>query len=197
MRCLPRALPWADEGCPVGAQIRAWPASSLHRWIQVGVDETDEDCTHRGPLAFDGLDETAMELGLQSAAALTSNCMVGTAHPTSLDPSGVDYYSVDNASCSRETTYASSSAKVKISRFPSTASLTYQANRAPSPLGILRDVPQSPSDCHSSQRLMRIQSHCVSEIGTAQAARSASRFTSQLGCLCIAILQLPIWVGDP
>lgn len=43
---------------------RDWPASSFHRWVQAGVYERDWGCSRHGPLSFDDLDETAMEMGV-------------------------------------------------------------------------------------------------------------------------------------
>src|SRR4051812_16728251 len=39
-----------------------WPHSSLHRWLQRGVYEVGWGAAHRGPLLFDDLNETAMEM---------------------------------------------------------------------------------------------------------------------------------------
>jgi putative transposase len=41
-----------------------WPDSSFQRWVDYGVYAPDWGCSSRGPLRFDDLDETAMELGL-------------------------------------------------------------------------------------------------------------------------------------
>jgi putative transposase len=41
-----------------------WPASSIHRWTKAGVYEPEWGCARHGPLAFDDLDETAMEMGV-------------------------------------------------------------------------------------------------------------------------------------
>ena len=42
---------------------RDWRESSFHRWVRAGVYELDWGCAAHGPLSFDDLDETAMELG--------------------------------------------------------------------------------------------------------------------------------------
>jgi putative transposase len=39
-----------------------WPNSSFHRWLQAGVYEIGWGAAHNGPLLFDDLDETAMEM---------------------------------------------------------------------------------------------------------------------------------------
>jgi REP-associated tyrosine transposase len=41
-----------------------WLYSSFHRWVKWGVYESEWGCSHRGRLAFDDLDETAMEFHL-------------------------------------------------------------------------------------------------------------------------------------
>jgi putative transposase len=42
-----------------------WRPSSFHRWVESGVYDRHWGCASRGPLMFDDLDETAMELGLR------------------------------------------------------------------------------------------------------------------------------------
>jgi putative transposase len=39
-----------------------WPHSSFHRWVQAGVYEIEWGASHQGPLLFDDLNETAMEM---------------------------------------------------------------------------------------------------------------------------------------
>lgn len=39
-----------------------WRHSSFHRWVKAGVYDTDWGCCQRGPLNFDDLDETAIEM---------------------------------------------------------------------------------------------------------------------------------------
>ena len=46
------------------ACAREWRASSFRRWVRAGVYEAYWECTKHGPLVFDDLDETAMELGV-------------------------------------------------------------------------------------------------------------------------------------
>ncbi len=41
-----------------------WSDSSFHRWVKRGVYEPDWGSSRNGPLTFDDLDETAMELGI-------------------------------------------------------------------------------------------------------------------------------------
>lgn len=41
---------------------RDWPHSSFHRWVQAGVYEPDWGRSEIGPLSFDDLDETAIEM---------------------------------------------------------------------------------------------------------------------------------------
>jgi putative transposase len=39
-----------------------WPYSSFHRWVKAGVYESEWGCANRGPLSFDDLEQTAMEM---------------------------------------------------------------------------------------------------------------------------------------
>jgi putative transposase len=48
-----------ETKCP-----KDWPYSSFHRWVETGVYDAIWGCSHRRPLSFDDLDETAMEYHL-------------------------------------------------------------------------------------------------------------------------------------
>ena len=39
-----------------------WPHSSFHRWVAAGVYDTNWGCSRNGPLQFDDLEETAIEM---------------------------------------------------------------------------------------------------------------------------------------